>query len=993
MNRKLAGFAAAAVLLSGAFAPAAFAATSNPYTDVTSSNYAYQDILTLTADGYIHGYSDGQFRPFTPVTRGQFLAYFMNLTKSKLGVSPHATKVYFRDVPRGNWDYNYVGAAEQAGWINPYWLNVRVGQDFNENYRASWGDAASFFVAAFEKAGIISSTDGMAPLAYAKKIGLFNGIPSGLPDFQDLNSTQMLNPYIYLSRASAAVVLTNVLNFMDNNGNIVPQGTTVTVTAPNTDIGANSNEQLTVAMKQANGQPFNYGNAPVTYSVVGNPSTAFVSSTGVFVATASGTYQVEATIDGVTSAPFTINVYGQATNIKLSSSSTQLVADGAQSATITAHVVDANGNAVGNFNGTMTFTDTQGWLVGSNGATTNTVTSVPIANGVATIKLQAGQVPGETDTITGTDVVETGSTQPLENNNQEVSQQLTLQSVPQVATSLKIIPSSTTVENNQPTTDPISVQVLDQAGQPMLTGTYPITLSVSGAGSLAAGQPTTVYYEGNGTATDSIGSEIVSNQGQTGAITIQASSPNLQTASATVNAVVVGAPSAIQVAPAQGYTTSFASGQTDEFQISTVDAAGVAVNDTNQPTYTATVLQNNQPVPQSEVSATVDGSIVNVTGITAGTYQLQVTSSDNLTPGTVSFTITPGAAVKAAITTPAAFPNNLPTTIDLPTTDNHYNIVVQAEDANGNAVPQAGIPVTLGLVGPTGANGGELDGSSSSTVTLDTNSEGQVVVPFSAYPQAGDSWTVNVTQVGTSAVTSGTPGESVSFEMTYAVPTSMTIGLQDVGSSIDKGSSAYATAGDLVNVTITTKNSANVPYSNGDVIEVTLPAGFVNPSGLTSTTTANVYTAIMPSDGTLTFTATAAQAGAQTIQVQDLSTPSPLQASASMNITAGPAVGAAFFTMQGQEITAQNPLSLTANVPTEVMLEPVDAYGNHVTEGQSPETFNLTSSVTGVDFRSTESGSGETQLQLPAGSYGVPVFVVSPTTNTDVVLSAALATS
>jgi len=225
------------------------------------------------------------------------------------------------------------------------------------------------------------------------------------------------------------------------------------------------------------------------------------------------------------------------------------------------------------------------------------------------------------------------------------------------------------------------------------------------------------------------------------------------------------------------------------------------------------------------------------------------------------------------------------------------------------------------------------------------------------------------------------------------VPTSMTIGLQDVGSSIDKGSSAYATAGDLVNVTITTKNSANVPYSNGDVIEVTLPAGFVNPSGLTSTTTANVYTAIMPTDGTLTFTATAAQAGAQTIQVQDLSTPSPLQASASMNISAGPAVGAAFFTMQGQEITAQNPLSLTANVPTEVMLEPTDAYGNHVTEGTSPETFNLTSSVTGVDFRPTESGVGETQLQLPAGSYGVPVFVVSPMTSTDVVLSAALATS
>ena len=197
--------AAACVLLFCSLPRSAFATALTSYTDI-AGNFAQTDIVNLSNMGYIHGFGDGAFRPADAVTRGQFLAYFMNVVEPTTNVQPTPNqRQYYRDILPGNWAYAYIGAAQQAGWIVPYWIGVAQGQNFNENYQASRGDAASFYVAALEHSPRkFTLPAGVSPLAYANSIGLFAGLPA----------TE--NP-VYLNRADAAVVLTNVQTLLSGS--------------------------------------------------------------------------------------------------------------------------------------------------------------------------------------------------------------------------------------------------------------------------------------------------------------------------------------------------------------------------------------------------------------------------------------------------------------------------------------------------------------------------------------------------------------------------------------------------------------------------------------------------------------------------------------------------------------------------------------------------------------------------------------------------------
>lgn len=298
MKRTLSGIAAAALVL-GTMAPAAFAATSSTmaYTDLGSYSWAASAINSLTLKGDIHGFADGQYRPASHVTRGQFLAYFMNTMKSVTGVTPGFDGTYYNDVKRGNWAYEYVGAAQKAGWIKPYWMDVRVGGNFNENYHASRGDAASLFVAAMENAGVISSTNGMTPLAYATSIGLFKGIPSGTNT-------------VYLNRAAAAVVLKNMWTYV-NGGTLTtqPVASSETLSLSTKTLVANgtSTDAVTAAVVDANGNPVsgvtvNFSSTDTSVATI--TSSAVTNSEGMATATITagttvGSTGIVASVSGV----------------------------------------------------------------------------------------------------------------------------------------------------------------------------------------------------------------------------------------------------------------------------------------------------------------------------------------------------------------------------------------------------------------------------------------------------------------------------------------------------------------------------------------------------------------------------------------------------------------------------------------------------------------------------------------------------------------------
>lgn len=937
-----------AALVMGSLAPAAFASTTTNYTDI-SGNFAQQDIISLSQQGFIHGYSNGTYRPNDLVTRGQFLAYFMNVVKSVTKVSPGAHQQYFRDIPPRNWDYNYVGAAEAAGWIVPSWIGVKVGGTFNENYQASWGDAASFYVASMERAGKLTSTNGMAPLAYAKSIGLFAGIPSS-------------QNQIYLNRASAAVVLTNILHDIG----VVTAPTVASVTlSGGTSMAVNSNEQLAVTLKDASGNTIS-STAPVQYSS-DNPNNAFVSSSGQLVVTQPGTYHITATVDGVTSAPLTVTVAGAAANVKLSAATPSMVADGTATDTITATLVDVNGNPVTNFNGTMEFRDTGAQLVTANGSLSSDVTGVPVVNGVATIKIQSTGQIGASDTITGTNIVQNGGST-LTGASGVVTGTVSVTQEGQVATSIKVTPALSSIENNLPTEDAFSVQVLDQSGQPMLTGIDQISLSISGPGKFDANTPTTTAYVGNGNSQSSVTGNIWSEQGVSGPITITASAPGLQSGVATVQSVVVGSPAAIKATPEIATGNSIAAGSSSVFNLSTVDTNGNTVSDTANPTYAATIWQGSTQVT-SGATATVSGNTVTVSGTIAGSYVLKVTSSDNLTPAMTSFTITPGAATTVSFLSPVS------STIDLPIGQNSFNVQAQLVDAYGNPVSTPGVPVEFLVANKVGADTATLGGSTTGVMTATTGANGQISLPFVGSHTIGDAWTIGIDKVNNATATVA----PIYVKMVGAVPTTLHVSMQDTASAASNNpaylhSTQTAQAGDTVTVTLSPTDSFGNASTNGDLLQVTLPAGLVNPVGLTATSTQGVYDVTLPASGTVSFTATAATAGSYTMQVKDLSVGS-LTGSASFNIVAGTAVGAGLFDSAGL-ISANNPLTVTANMPVQLWLKPVDAEGNPVVEGNAV-TYTLGDNNLGGSFRLTETGVNTTTAQLPAGSSGIPVYYVN----------------
>ncbi len=217
----------------------AFANTSS-YSDI-ANNFAQSAIMQLTAAGDIHGYANGTFQPNALITRGQFLAYLMNTLEPYTNIRPVPHGTYFPDVLPGNWDYNVIGSAAVAGWINPYWIDVRQG--FHENFQASRGDAASFFVAALQHSKFhVTLPQGEPPLQYVTKLGIFSGLPSS-------------GSQVYFTRADAAVVLENMLTICRQLAVGQPLGVAMQATGltPSSTVASTSTAQKPIVLG------FNYG--------------------------------------------------------------------------------------------------------------------------------------------------------------------------------------------------------------------------------------------------------------------------------------------------------------------------------------------------------------------------------------------------------------------------------------------------------------------------------------------------------------------------------------------------------------------------------------------------------------------------------------------------------------------------------------------------------------------------------------------------------------
>ncbi|XGB42671.1 MAG: S-layer homology domain-containing protein [Nodosilinea sp. LVE1205-7] len=93
------------------------AAGNRPLTfpDLPTSHWAYPFIKELARRGMVTGVGDGTFKPDQPVNRAQYVALLNEvLSGTRQGQSP------FKDVQRGFWATEAIGAAVQAGFIKGY---------------------------------------------------------------------------------------------------------------------------------------------------------------------------------------------------------------------------------------------------------------------------------------------------------------------------------------------------------------------------------------------------------------------------------------------------------------------------------------------------------------------------------------------------------------------------------------------------------------------------------------------------------------------------------------------------------------------------------------------------------------------------------------------------------------------------------------------------------------------------------------------------------
>lgn len=129
---------------------------SKSYSDVSSSNWAYDYVQELSFRGIVNGISDNKFGANQPTTRAEFVT----LLARALGLADSAsTASKFKDVKAGSWYADAVGAAVQAGIVTGI-----TADSFQPDKRISREEMAVLIIRALEyKQGTpIAESDGVS---------------------------------------------------------------------------------------------------------------------------------------------------------------------------------------------------------------------------------------------------------------------------------------------------------------------------------------------------------------------------------------------------------------------------------------------------------------------------------------------------------------------------------------------------------------------------------------------------------------------------------------------------------------------------------------------------------------------------------------------------------------------------------------------------------------------------------------------------------------
>ncbi|WP_133163957.1 beta strand repeat-containing protein, partial [Desulfocucumis palustris] len=705
-----------------------------------------------------------------------------------------------------------------------------------------------------------------------------------------------------------------------------------------------------------------------------------INSAGKFVAAAAGTVVVTAQ-KGSETATFELVIVGAATNIKLSAEKTTVEANGESKLSVNGAVVDANGNTITNFSGAMTFnyinttTNLPVTPVGSQmvdpvtglTAVAAAAVTVPVTNGVATIEVKSTMVAGVTDNLKAISVTAQGQSTPVRVNGINISSNV--QSISTVATSatgLKLI-APAAVSINQATAATVTAVAVDQAGQVMKAGTYPVTFTVSGPATVVGGTSATTFtdlFVGNGTIINTTAQvNITSLQGQAGTITVTAESAGLTPATVTIAATQAGSPTDLNLDVKKSTWVQGANTATTIASIDAqvVDASGTPVNlqrlgvvgngnvNVNvtkagrAATYltvgtisTAGVLTAvGSPNASGDVTVPMDAtgkvtlaiydlSAVAVTNNHAGDYTVAVSvipsTGNNYSIPAKTATVTQSAGALANIA--CAIPENA---LNVSTASTASDVVFQLIDAYGNAVKQSGVTVNLYPTDNGAANTGvaTLNGQAGVTVgqplQLLTDAQGQVKVTFAPQSYVGDDYVVNAAVPAQAGIAPIGAQASPIITVVGTLPASLKVEFKDALNNVV----SMITSNAALTLNVTARDQYNNAVTTAtDKVQITLPAGLSGgataPAGTTmkSGTTWKQYgeniVEINLVAGVATVTVVPATAGAATTTVTDL-TAAGVTGAASITVLTGAVAGVHPF-YNGAPISTTNKLAVSANV-------------------------------------------------------------------------------
>lgn len=727
-------------------------------------------------------------------------------------------------------------------------------------------------------------------------------------------------------------------------------------------------------------------NATATVKLpVGKASTVWVN------ALTSAQVEASAWKQHVSSQPLVYNVasYGAPTAVTLSAAQSSLVTDATATDAITATVVDAEGNVVANFNGTVDVTGIDGLDYTQNGSAlteNNGQYQVSITNGVGTFDVAVA-----TDNVSPSSG--TFATSTLEGDNVNASGitygNVTISYASPSAASIQVTPANQYVTDNANTEDAVTVNFLDQAGNVISNQSEYVTFTLTGPGSFVDGSTSSSISE---YVSSGFSLPVWSKQGVAGTITVSAAAAGLSTGSATENSVQTTAPSGLKLTagkPTSGYTV---------YTVQLVDAHGYPVAPSSSDALTISDNTNGNLVYYEVANGAPTGSGMTASDISAaetltsandGMVQFAVENTtvsssaatvsvkDALTGQTVSapYTYQTGSA------TWALFPGQSTSSGTLVSTMNgqaesgqNITYTVQVTDANGNPVKTAGQTVDF-YFAANNANAtinGSADWSANVPVTEGTNSSGVASVTVNvggsgsgytlaaAVPGSGKTSqeVVNVENAANYTEKLALSGIEGDYESTFGLPTSLGGG-QTLANKVGEANVYVVPLNAISGFTGTTDN-ITVMSSNSSVVSV-------NGGNSWTGNTGEPLPAIV-----------GGKAGSATLTITDNSNTVGASISSTISVTVGSASQLTVLNPSGAANTAYTYPS--SGVVGPFTLQVTDAGGN-VVPATAPLTLTAAQveaaiGATGViGIRTSSGGSDVSSVTINANQASVQVWL------------------